>query len=337
MNSSNHQRTIRNSCGLAVMFVVIVTIFSDLLVFGFYYGVGYLMPYLEKLISNLFVLMGNGRGIANIKAAEFVYGSEFSQLLSVIATILCFFVPYFLFFKGKRDATAFISLEGKISKSFPLICCAASVMASLWSIITDEFFSFAFPDIFYAVPYSHEEIYGVAQGEFAAVLAFIGSCILAPIAEEFVYRGLIFGYLRRFGLFFSAIASSVFFGLGHANPGQLIYAVVYGIVLCVVTEKTGNLKTAILVHFFNNLIAFSGEYIITDSLLFDIIYNLLLGVFAVMGIISMVSLRKKEHEEPALGISDYVREIDMRCFFNPGTILLILMFAYDIFSYYFLM
>jgi uncharacterized protein len=53
----------------------------------------------------------------------------------------------------------------------------------------------------------------------AKVLAVILAIVVAPIAEEFFFRGVFFGSLRaRFGFWPGAIGSGILFGLAHFEP-----------------------------------------------------------------------------------------------------------------------
>ena len=95
---------------------------------------------------------------------------------------------------------------------------------------------------------------------FLAIL-LIG--IIAPLNEEFCYRGVIYyGYRSSGRIVASILLSSFLFGLMHMNFNQMAYAIVIGVLICLVLECTGNLLMAILSHAVINLIGvfamFSG-------------------------------------------------------------------------------
>ena len=59
---------------------------------------------------------------------------------------------------------------------------------------------------------------------------FVG--ILAPVCEEVVFRGAIFGGMKKEGNIFKAVmVSGLLFGLLHMNINQASYAFVIGILL----------------------------------------------------------------------------------------------------------
>lgn len=89
------------------------------------------------------------------------------------------------------------------------------------------------------------------------VLFFINICILAPIYEEILFRGIL---LRRFTLRWSPqksiIISSIIFGIIHLNPINVIFAFALGCVLGYAYLKTKNIVVPMLLHSFNNFLAF---------------------------------------------------------------------------------
>lgn len=96
---------------------------------------------------------------------------------------------------------------------------------------------------------------------FWANLLFLG--ILAPIAEEIVYRKLVIDRLRPLGDLAAVILSGLFFGLIHGNFSQFFYAAMFGIVAGVVYTQTGKLRYTVVMHLAVNLIGgvFSAELI----------------------------------------------------------------------------
>jgi membrane protease YdiL (CAAX protease family) len=80
---------------------------------------------------------------------------------------------------------------------------------------------------------------------YMAILAVI----VAPICEEFVFRGYIYGTLKRFSCrFFAATISALFFAVVHTSLWQLAPLFIVGFCLAIIYEKTGSLWAAILTH-----------------------------------------------------------------------------------------
>lgn len=89
------------------------------------------------------------------------------------------------------------------------------------------------------------------------ILFFINICILAPIWEEMLFRGVL---LRRFTLKWSPqksiIISSLIFGIIHLNPINIVFAFALGCVLGYAYLKTKNIVVPMLLHSFSNFLAF---------------------------------------------------------------------------------
>lgn len=87
---------------------------------------------------------------------------------------------------------------------------------------------------------------------FSVQLLCVG--ILVPVAEELVFRGLIYRRLRRYSKILPAILISAFlFGIYHGNVVQFIYAFFAGIGLAFVYEKKKSIFAPIILHVVMNI------------------------------------------------------------------------------------
>lgn len=85
--------------------------------------------------------------------------------------------------------------------------------------------------------------------------------ILAPLGEETVFRGVLYGQLKKVSNVPAAIVlSGLAFGLFHGNLVQAVYATALGIVLALVYEIYGSILAAMLFHCIANLFV----YVILD-------------------------------------------------------------------------
>lgn len=124
------------------------------------------------------------------------------------------------------------------------------------------------------------------------VIEFLLAAVLAPILEEILLRGLVYGRMRAFsGIAGAAVVSSLIFAVFHGNVVQGIYAFFMGCFLCLVYEKSGSLRLAILAHGAANAISLvAAETKILDFLYLDTwIY---LAATAVCVLVSIWSVRK---------------------------------------------
>lgn len=82
---------------------------------------------------------------------------------------------------------------------------------------------------------------------------------LAPaVAEELVFRGMLGRRLvRRLGVLWGVLISSVLFAAVHGSPPHAVATIPIGILLHVIYLQTGTIWVPILLHFCNNLLAIS--------------------------------------------------------------------------------
>lgn len=95
----------------------------------------------------------------------------------------------------------------------------------------------------------------------ALLLSIIGAVIGAPIAEELVFRGLVYTAIReRWGYVWALVLSSLVFAAMHFEPTGLYALIVLpsAFLLGWLREKTGGIYAPILVHAVFNAIACAG-------------------------------------------------------------------------------
>lgn len=84
----------------------------------------------------------------------------------------------------------------------------------------------------------------------------------APLAEEIVFRAMIFRTLRKgFAFWPAAILSGVAFGVYHMNLVQGVYASLLGVLLAYIYEKTNSLLGAYIFHLSFNLMNYVQSFI----------------------------------------------------------------------------
>lgn len=89
------------------------------------------------------------------------------------------------------------------------------------------------------------------------ILAFTTLVIVAPVAEEILFRGYLFGKLKKFFPVWAAILiTSTLFGAIHGSWSLAIDTFALSIILCLLREITGNIWASILLHIVKNGIAY---------------------------------------------------------------------------------
>lgn len=119
-----------------------------------------------------------------------------------------------------------------------------------------------FQAVFYDAQYqqSTQEIYA---SPFALQLIALG--VVVPLAEELMFRGIMFRrYRENQGFFYSALWSSLFFSFMHTNGTQMIYTFFLGVLLCYLYDRFGSFKAPAALHIAVN----TGSVVFTQIGLF---------------------------------------------------------------------
>ena len=107
---------------------------------------------------------------------------------------------------------------------------------------------------------SYEEIYELQYGvEFAVGLILYG--IISPLAEEAVFRGLLYNRMKRCFNYKTALAvSSLLFGLYHGNIVQAVYGSILGLLIAYTYELYGSFAAPVLFHGVANVSVYALTY-----------------------------------------------------------------------------
>ena len=94
-------------------------------------------------------------------------------------------------------------------------------------------------------------------------LAFICLVVLAPICEEILFRGWLYGKLRfRMPMVPAMLIVSALFGIMHGqwNVGVTVFAMSLG--MCLMRELTGTIWSGVILHMIKNGIAFYALFVL---------------------------------------------------------------------------
>ncbi len=160
-----------------------------------------------------------------------------------------------------------------------------------------------------------------------SVSMFLYACILAPISEEILFRGLILRSFQPFGKKFAIFASAFLFGIYHGNFIQSPFAFVVGLVLGYVAVEY-SMFWSILLHAINNMVL--GDLIprllaplpmpVQDGVMYAIIFGSALAALV------LLLVRRRE-------VANYFRHrrihpLCMKSFFSaPAVIILTVLMA----------
>lgn len=90
------------------------------------------------------------------------------------------------------------------------------------------------------------------------IVAFVVFVIIAPVAEEVMMRGFLFGNLRKahMPLLPAMLIVSILFGIAHGQWNVGIDTFILSMIACYLREKTGTIWPGIIIHITKNCVAY---------------------------------------------------------------------------------
>lgn len=152
---------------------------------------------------------------------------------------------------------------------------------------------------------------------------FLYSALLAPIAEEILFRGYVLRTLRPFGKRFAIFGSAFLFGLFHGNLLQTPYAFLVGLLLGYVAVEYSVLW-AMALHMFNNLVLADLLSRLTERLPEMVGTSLNLLLFGSFALASLVILITKRNQIRAYRQSEWMDRRCLKCFFSCSGVIVLM-------------
>ena len=133
---------------------------------------------------------------------------------------------------------AFIAAFVRILPLYVIVTIIAGLIAT-WA-------KYILPDI---EPQETVKAFKSTESLAAKVMMGIHAVIVAPLVEETVFRGFIYGVLKRYtDGWFAALCSSLLFAIVHMHLGSLVPLFVLALGLCAAYERTGSLLVPMWMH-----------------------------------------------------------------------------------------
>lgn len=180
-------------------------------------------------------------------------------LISMINLILIAGMGSWYYFIRKRWDVSPVDYRKILSPKTVGCLAALAFFAQFVCSIVMAVIAFVFPEVFKEYQKLME---GVDINVLPAWATLFIVAVWAPLAEEIVFRAMIFRTLRRgFALWPAAVLSGIAFGVYHMNLIQGVYASLLGILLAYIYEKTNSLLGVYLFHLSFNLMNYGISYI----------------------------------------------------------------------------
>lgn len=141
--------------------------------------------------------------------------------------------------------------QGKWLKTTGIIILALFPLTLALEMALEHFLDFSFEDLALQIyaPYGFSWL-------SASGLVVLGG-ILAPVAEELYFRGVLYGWMRqRWSPTVGMLASAAIFASIHLQPQVMPEIFLVGVILAWLYERSGSLFPGILLHMAMNILAF---------------------------------------------------------------------------------
>ncbi|MDO5400858.1 MAG: type II CAAX endopeptidase family protein [Eubacteriales bacterium] len=156
---------------------------------------------------------------------------------------------------------------------------------------------------------------------------FLYASILAPVAEEVLFRGLVLRSLQPYGRRFAILGSAFLFGMYHGNLMQTPYAFLVGLIFGYVTVNY-SLWWSVALHAFNNLVVADLLtrllMLLPETAAGILDYGLLVGSTLAAAVILIV----KRRDIRAWRQGEWMDRRVLKCFFtSPGILVFTVLMA----------
>ncbi len=239
----------------------------------------------QAVVMTVFAAIG-GMGVqGDIQGAMEAFLAEKTSLISLThnaLVILCL-----LLYRRKNAAVKEAMSLGALSLKESAIClcagiCFAFVVSMLLSLLP--------------IPEEMMSSYTTALEQNitgSPIEKLLSVAIFAPVAEELLFRGAIYGSFKRTSRRFIAIAAScALFGLMHQDPLWIIYAALMGLGLTLTLDAYGTLLAPILLHMGFN---FAGSVMTPNMTSFTAVLLIGAPIACFLFIRHAVSLARNSH------------------------------------------
>lgn len=201
-------------------------------------------------------------------------------------------IVYFLYYRLYKNKTAPKISSDVIDADDLIITMGLCMLTHRITAFVIRMISVGLTAVGYTTP---ELYYTLAQDIPTRAADILTSVVLAPIAEELIFRGLILSEVSRINERFAIVFSAVLFGLMHGNPYQFASALIMGLVLGYSVIKTRSVMPAIAGHMTVNFMASAPDIVgMFDTVIYDVTYLAVIIVEFIVGIaILVMAVRKK--------------------------------------------
>ena len=213
-----------------------------------YIAIAYVLMFLFIQVVCQYLAMG----IEKLISDEPTTGLSYIGVIISLAVYTLVAIAVFLKWKWAEVSRNYIMTR-------PWGTLAWSVVAALGAVIPSAFLQEQMPEwpdaIQKLIEQNAQQLIGImnTKGGYAVI------CLLAPIAEELVFRGAVLRKLLEWKpehRWLMIIFSAVLFAVAHMNPAQMPHAFLVGLLLGWMYWRTDSIVPGVVYHWVNNSVAY---------------------------------------------------------------------------------
>ena len=220
----------------------------------FYFLLSGFVPF---LLLRLFALAWP---VIRVYGDQVIASSSVILMANLLSSVICLTIPFFVFVLLCRVPLRTAFPLRRFSPGFGALSCCVALGVSVIGLASSNLLT----SLLESVNLDPHTSITIPQKPALLALTALQLCVVSPLVEEFVFRGMIFQSMRRFGDSFALTISAILFALFHGNLVQAPNAFVMGLLIGYMVLYSGSLWVGVLIHAVNNL--------------FNLLLNLLLAV-----------------------------------------------------------
>lgn len=222
----------------------------------------FIASYTSAVVIRLYLAIafwGNDSGYQNTTSSV-ITTSVYSILFFGLMFAIIYFVPIKLF--GQKISRKEIALNGLITWQDLALALVGFILAMILSGIFLDIASHILPNFNKAQSQNLLFQRGTMIHPWQFLMAFISIVVITPFVEEVIFRGIIYGQLRKINIPLAIFLTSLLFGIVHFQLNVGITVFVMSVIMCLIREKiTKTIWSGIVIHMIKNGIAFAILYI----------------------------------------------------------------------------
>jgi membrane protease YdiL (CAAX protease family) len=208
------------------------------------------IPIRSMWVYFLYVALGLAVGVLGIMIIRNQFGGQFSFLVSNTLLYSAAIFGHFRFAHGIAD---WPSLEkGRIGRALawgifmvPVAYIAVAFLGGVWR----QNFLGADDSLHLRPVVQFENATHYLDSVTALVVTMVDACIVAPVAEEILFRSGAYRILKgKMSGSWAAVISSIIFSLCHGSVAAFVPIFILGFLCCWIYDKTADIRAPIIMH-----------------------------------------------------------------------------------------